>query len=129
MNKKLIIFLVLAISLLLSTQVAYAALDSTVFSSIRGGRLMYGQVVEIGSDQFTIENSRGGLFTFLVDQTTRYYSREIEDPTFANFIVGQKVAVTSRWAISGLPDCLPSPAGFLPRRSIRRVRHRAGLCD
>ena len=104
MSKKIVTSLVLAwLVAILFTHVAFAASESPDTSQVRGGRRLYGEVVEVGTDQFTIENPRGGLFTFLVDKTTRYYSPEIENPTFADIHVGQKVAVTSRWSMSGTP--------------------------
>ncbi len=95
--KKITTTLILALMLVgLVVGVAQAAELEDNSVNATSGRLMYGQVTAITIDSFTLETARGGEFTYLIDDDTRFRSPEVEHPTFADLVVGGKVAVAAR---------------------------------
>jgi len=59
---------------------------------VRGQRI-YGEIVAIADEGFTVQNQNGEQFTYLVDENTSFRSSEIEEPGIADLQVGAKVAV------------------------------------
>ncbi len=57
------------------------------------GQNIYGVVIAIADDSFTLQNQDGKLFTYFVDDSTNFRSPEIEAPDFANLELGGKIAV------------------------------------
>lgn len=94
MSKKLAIPLIVALLVsLLVSGVALAAADDPNIPSAFGGRVSYGEVTEIAASSFTVQTSRGGAFTYQVDENTRFRSSEIEEPGFGEMQDGHKVLV------------------------------------
>ncbi|MBL7163125.1 MAG: hypothetical protein ISS57_11000 [Anaerolineales bacterium] len=90
MTKKLSIPLLIAfLCAMLISGVVLAAEDTP---QVRGQRI-YGEIVAIADDSFTMQNQNGEQFTYLVDENTSFRSSEIEEPGITDLQVGAKVAV------------------------------------
>ena len=75
-----------------------------------GGRLIYGQVSQISTHTFIVRTREGTAFNFRVDETTRFCSNVLEDPTFEHLNVGDLVGVAARRPGYGMV-----PGGLLAR--------------
>jgi len=54
---------------------------------------VYGEIIAITDDSFTLQNQNGDLFTYFVDETTNYRSSEVDGPGFTDLFVGGKISV------------------------------------
>ena len=57
------------------------------------GQSIYGEIVAIDENSFTMQNHNGDQFTFLIDEITNYRSSEIDEPSHSDLEVGGTVAV------------------------------------
>ncbi len=90
MTKRLSIPLLIAIlSAMLMSSMALAAEDTPQGR----GQSMYGEIVAVAVDGFTVQNQAGEQVTYLIDEKTSYRSSEIEEPGLSDLQVGGKVAV------------------------------------
>jgi hypothetical protein len=97
--KKITLSLVVVIVLsLMMGSIALAAEDvsGTSLLAALGGRLTYGEVIALGEEYFTIKTGHGDLFTFQVDEYTRFRMRDVEHPNFSTLQIGQFIMVAAR---------------------------------
>ncbi len=90
MTRKL--FIPLTIAVLFAILMSGVALASDDAPQGRGQNI-YGEVIAIADDSFTIKNQNGDLFTYFVDAATNYRSFEVEEPGFTDLAIGGKIAV------------------------------------
>lgn len=57
---------------------------------------VYGEIIVLGVDSLTVENPSGEQIVFLVDDNTRYRSRNMDQPNFEDLHEDTKVAIYSR---------------------------------
>jgi hypothetical protein len=92
MMKKISVSLILVIIVaFLVSGIAMAAEEDVVNQAILGGRLIFGEVITIETNQFTIKTRGGGDYTYLVDLNTRVRMRDLETPTVTNIQIGKYV--------------------------------------
>ncbi len=134
MTKKIPIPLLIALlCALFVSGVALAAEDAPQ------GRVqtVYGEIIAITDDSFTLQSQSGDLFTYFVDKTTNYRSSDVEEPNFSDLFVGGKISVfapgnaeeypTARLVIMLPEDFDPSEwAGARARGQVIEVNPDAG---
>ena len=117
------IYLSLIVAILITLVVSGTALAGAeashpeVLTALRS-RLKFGEVVEIGSETFSIKILDGGIYTYLVDGNTRFEMRNIEKPCFFDLELGAFVIVAPQIKENELVARVVAimPEGFNPSR-------------
>lgn len=115
-------FPILILAILLTIMVSGVAIaaeggaEIPKYASIRGGRLNFGEISELGTDDFTITTRGGGSFIYLVDEYTHYRMKDIDDPSFGSLEIGQFVIVAAHRVDGDLCARMVgiTPEGFNP---------------
>ena len=114
MKKKFIFSIVLVF--LLTVMVSSTAFAAAAPAQETGQRI-YGQVVVLGAEDFTILTPEGEQYTYLTDARTIYRGPQHEAPGIDDLLLGTKLAVFARSVSEGTPVArlvILLPADFDP---------------
>lgn len=101
MSKKIMIPILLTLLGSLLTGSTAMAHEDQPPQRPKRGRRSFGQVTSVGDDRFTIQDRRENEHTLLVNEDTRFRSKDREDRTFEDLQTGQWVAGESSYNSQG----------------------------
>ncbi len=132
MSKKIMIPILLVLGSFLTGSTAMAQEDQPP-QRPKHGRRSFGQVTSVGDDRFTIQDRRENEHTLLVNEDTRFRSKDGEERTFDDLQTGQWVAGVASYNPQGelvARLVITLPEDFDPsQRQGRRVRGHVSSVD